>query len=76
MKVKIFENKIKCNHCGDILISEFRHDFKTCSCGTVSIDGGKDYLKRSFKNSVNDLEDLSSYEIIADEGEDNDGSVL
>lgn len=74
MRIKIFENKIKCNHCGDILISEHVHDFKTCSCGTVSIDGGKEYLKRLFKNSVNDLEDLSEYEII-EEGKDNNGSI-
>lgn len=74
MRIKIFENKIKCNHCGDILISEHVYDFKTCSCGTVSIDGGKEYLKRLFKNSVNDLEDLSEYEII-EEGKDNNGSI-
>lgn len=24
-----------------------RHDFKTCQCGKVSVDGGIDYLKRN-----------------------------
>lgn len=33
---------IKCNHCGDILISKHRHDFKMCSCGKCYIDGGND----------------------------------
>lgn len=56
---KIYSNKIRCNHCGDIIESMSVHDFKTCSCGTVSVDGGKSYLKRSFKNSPNDFEDLS-----------------
>ena len=23
-----------------------RHDFKSCSCGAVCVDGGKDYLRR------------------------------
>ena len=36
----IIKNAIKCNHCGNIIESESTHDFKTCSCGCVSVDGG------------------------------------
>lgn len=55
-------NKIQCTHCGDIIESVHVHDFKFCKCKTVSVDGGKSYLKRSFKNSPNDFIDLSEYE--------------
>ena len=37
--------KIKCKHCGDIIESKHRHDFKHCKCGLVAIDGGNDYLR-------------------------------
>lgn len=65
--IKIIKNRIKCNHCGDIITSEYVHDFKTCTCGTVSVDGGRDYMKRSYKNSRADYEDLSIYEEVDDE---------
>jgi len=42
----ILENKIQCNKCKDVLVSEYRHDFKFCSCGSCAVDGGKDYAKR------------------------------
>lgn len=61
MNKKIKVNKIKCNHCGDVIVSESVHDFKFCSCGTVAVDGGKEYLKRTFKNSQNDFAELSEY---------------
>jgi hypothetical protein len=35
-----------------------RHDFVTCKCGRVSVDGGKDYLKRSFTDPI-DYTELS-----------------
>lgn len=45
----IVTNKAQCLSCGDIIESTFRHDFRTCSCGKVSVDGGKSYLKRSYE---------------------------
>ena len=42
----IVRNEIKCNFCGDVIESNDTLDFKTCSCGKVSIAGGYDYLKR------------------------------
>ena len=56
---KIITNKIRCNHCGDIIESEYRHDFKWCSCKTVAVDGGKAYIRRAFTNSPEDFEELS-----------------
>ena len=58
---KILINKIKCTHCGEILESKFRHDFKVCACGTVMIDGGLDYLKRGF-TIPSDYMEMSEYE--------------
>ena len=57
---KITKNSARCKKCGDELISKHRHDFVTCSCGEISVDGGTSYLKRSAK-SFNNLEELSEY---------------
>ena len=39
-------SKIKCLKCGTILISEKRHDFKSCNCENESfVDGGGVYLR-------------------------------
>lgn len=54
----IVKNCIKCKSCGDVIISTHRHDFKRCSCGRVAVDGGHDYLKRSFTDSPDDFEEL------------------
>lgn len=54
---KIVRNVIKCKLCGDIIESKSVHDFVTCSCGAVSVDGGHDYLRRC--GNRDDYEDLS-----------------
>ena len=60
---KIIKNCIKCKHCGDIIESKHRHDFVFCKCQTVAVDGGHDYLKRTFKTSPSeDYEELSEFE--------------
>lgn len=58
---KITKNAIKCNHCGDIIVSARRHDFVTCSCGCCSVDGGNSYLRRVFKNSPDDFTEMSEF---------------
>ena len=42
----IVSNTIQCTTCNDIIYSAHRHDFKSCKCGAVSVDGGTDYLRR------------------------------
>ena len=54
----IIRNAIRCNHCGDVIESTFRHDYKTCRCGCVAVDGGHDYLRRCCK-SKQDYTELS-----------------
>lgn len=42
----IKENKAKCNLCGEIIESKYRHDFVCCKCGSICVDGGHDYIRR------------------------------
>ena len=56
-KEEIISNKIKCKKCGDIIESKSTNEYKRCSCGAVSIDGGKDYLKRI--GNEEDYEEMS-----------------
>jgi hypothetical protein len=58
---KIISNKARCKICGDTIESKSRHDFVTCLCGALSVDGGTDYIRRCFK-SKDDYEELSEYE--------------
>lgn len=60
---RIIKNAIRCKHCGDVIESKTVHDFKWCSCGTVYVDGGHDYLRRGFKNGTDDYEELSVVEM-------------
>jgi DNA-directed RNA polymerase subunit N (RpoN/RPB10) len=55
-KVIVF-NLISCNHCGDLVASTHRHDFRSCSCGKVAADGGSAYLRRL--GSAGDFKELS-----------------
>lgn len=34
-----------CPKCGWFIYSRARHDFHSCPCGTVSVDGGFDYFR-------------------------------
>ena len=43
---KIKVNRIRCKLCGDVVISDNRHDMRWCRCGAVAVDGGTAYLKR------------------------------
>jgi hypothetical protein len=50
----IIQNAVSCLACGDFIVSKHRHDFVTCTCGAVSVDGGQSYLRRvgDFRNSI------------------------
>ena len=45
--IRIRRNRAQCKLCKDIIESKHRHDFVTCKCGKLSVDGGYDYIKRS-----------------------------
>lgn len=57
----IVSNQIKCNKCGDTPFSKHRHDFVSCKCGAVSVDGGTEYLRR-----LGNIEDWEEMSIIVD----------
>lgn len=44
----IWINAATCHNCGRYIRSKNRHDFVTCECGQISVDGGSWYARRSF----------------------------
>lgn len=49
---RIYKNKVRCCGCGDLIMSTSRHEFVTCKCGDVSVDGGTAYLRRVFREGA------------------------
>lgn len=45
MRRKVIKNSVRCNLCGDIIESTYRHDFVECSCRACFVDGGHDYQR-------------------------------
>lgn len=58
MRYRITKNAIRCNKCGDFVESVHVHDFKWCSCQSVAVDGGHDYLRRV--GNPDDFTDIST----------------
>lgn len=42
----ILQNEARCKACDDVIFSRHRHDFVSCKCGAVTLDGGMSYLRR------------------------------
>lgn len=64
---KIKRNAIRCIECRDEIESTHRHDFRSCRCGAVFVDGGKSYLRRGHLHratapGVLGWDELSEYE--------------
>lgn len=59
---RIIKNSAQCRLCKDILVSESVHDFKTCKCGEISVDGGTDYIRRAYTTDFMNIIELSEYE--------------
>lgn len=57
---QIIQNEVECLKCGDIIFSRHTHDFATCSCGNVSVDGGLSYIHRSWKTQEFEERSLST----------------
>lgn len=58
----IIRNAAQCARCGDVVESKYQHDFASCSCGAIFVDGGKEYLRAGGK-----LEDFISLVETVDE---------
>lgn len=65
MTKRIIRNSARCLLCLDEIESVSRHDFKSCMCGAVAVDGGKAYLRRVFTNDA--YEDTSITEEVSDD---------
>lgn len=63
----IIRNAARCTLCGDEIESRHRHDFKSCVCGAIAVDGGKDYLRRV--GNLDAFEELSETLPEADDSE-------
>lgn len=48
----ILKNSAMCGDCWQEIVSRHKHDYITCSCGQLSIDGGSSYLKRNSNHYV------------------------
>lgn len=42
---RLTRNAIRCKSCNTIIESKHRHDFVSCPCGAVFVDGGLDYFR-------------------------------
>ena len=67
MKSIIIHNRIRCRKCRDVIESETVHDFRFCSCGACTVDGGKNYLRRC--GYPEDWEDCSEVKWLRSETE-------
>ena len=47
--MKVLTNKIRCNLCGEEVESTAQHDYVKCGCGACAVDGGRAYLRRTFR---------------------------
>lgn len=60
---KILRNRVRCDKCHDVVESLHVHDFKFCKCGAVAVDGGKQYLKRSWTKEPPEFTELSEVQV-------------
>lgn len=60
----IFRNSAICNQCKEEIISRHNHDYERCQCGSISVDGGHSYLKRSGDYTETSLTSQNSFEEI------------
>lgn len=64
MKIKdkrLTYNAAQCVKCGDVIESKHRHDFRSCSCGAIFVDGGLEYSRAGADTWANFIS-LSEYE--------------
>lgn len=46
--MSILFNQAQCLMCNEIIRSLHRHDFRSCKCGNLFVDGGTAYLRRGW----------------------------
>ena len=58
-KEYLTRNALQCKKCGDLIVSKHRHDFVTCKCGAIAVDGGLNYSRRT--GNPEDIIDMCEY---------------
>lgn len=46
MREVIIKNAAECTVCHELIESKHVHDFRSCKCGRIAVDGGREYLRR------------------------------
>lgn len=61
---RLIRNAIRCKKCNDIIESKHHYDFKYCSCGSIFVDGGKEYCRYGWPGGLLEdwIESLTEYE--------------
>ena len=54
----------QCPKCLEIIVSGSHHDYHRCSCGEIAIDGGREYVRLSFRKTRPDVFDLKCVNIL------------
>jgi hypothetical protein len=45
-----YQDGLHCLDCDDLVYSVMRHDNRSCKCGAIAVDGGRDYSRHSFRD--------------------------
>lgn len=54
---------IQCPNCKDIIFSRAHHDYHSCTCGGISIDGGFEYLKFGWDDKLVNREEIGHFKL-------------
>ncbi len=57
----IWVNRVQCDTCKDIITSVNRHNYVTCSCGGIAVDGGSWYLRRIGDGGYTEMSEQYTY---------------
>lgn len=53
----LLRNAARCRVCEDVIESTHVHDEKSCTCGTISVDGGHYYDRRTWDPAYTTFEE-------------------
>ena len=63
----VWSNAAECLECGQTVRSCNRHDFRSCRCGNLSVDGGSWYCKRTYVKVDSYIDKSVPYNDVKDE---------
>lgn len=60
---RLIRNAVRCLQCGDVIESKHTHDYVSCSCGNIALDGGPSYARLAGRGLADaSYEPLHQYE--------------